>query len=139
MTVTEEEAKKYPWLVPTEGWYGPEEIPDMWKPVVLQLCEALSKYFDEHPKVDRMKYHLDQGKEKFGTARWYDRYDDEWPDNSYQEIHKIVTEYTNIMDHTCTYCGAPNAKIRGINYWMYLLCDKCYDERSKKNISTQTS
>lgn len=138
MLITEEEAKKYPWLKPAPSydiWYGPTEIPEPWKPIVLQLCEELSKYFDEHPEVDRNLYHLDQGKEKFASACWYDSYGPvneinrigEWPENSREEIHAIVNKYKKIMDQTCLHCGSNKATVKSKRGWWYLLCDDCWN------------
>lgn len=73
-----------------------------------------------------------QIKEKFATLTVYheSRYDaDGEPDNglSQEEFDAIRHTFAKEAAQTCQFCGSARAKLMKNGYWLYTLCQDCWD------------
>ena len=139
MEVTEEEIKEYPWLNPRPGWYGPEEIPTEWKPMIMEMCAEIKIWLKEH-NVPETNYFLDQGKEKWGDLCWYDEIEingevtEEAWDLNQKLQNDIVDKYVKRAAHICLICGKEFEEVlpyKGPG-WVHRECPECTSKRTKK-------
>ena len=74
----------------------------------------------EKTKDEKFEYRILQIKEKWGKLRWYDN---NAPEDIYDELQTVVQKYEDLSEKTCINCGA-SAKWKSlvsIAPW----CDKC--------------
>lgn len=86
-----------------------------WSELVDELAEKLL-LVDSSVKVVQVK-------EKFGGLRFYlDRY----PDEHYEEISALVSEYENKSYDTCEFCGSTeDVETKPTRNWVKTLCPDC--------------
>lgn len=129
-----------------------------WYRLINNLCQEITEKYAEYKlPVDIVVL---QVKEKFATLRFYYEYKDTPcalqaldfigvgsirfnPEHSEEEpkqrlrneIATIVRKYEKKSASVCEICGADNAERRNIStkhYYVKTVCDKCYDERMRK-------
>lgn len=74
-------------------------------------------------------YQVLQIKEKFGGLRYYTASSEGLPDDTYNEMQRLIAVAEELSDITCEKCGAPG-EVRNENYWLRTLCDACEAKRT---------
>lgn len=108
--------EKYPYLAVKEKYYEYtwlDNIPEGWREIALQMCEDLNEVLEEN-KTD---FIIGQMKEKWGSLQVYCS---SMPEEIYEDIQEILSEYEDLSYHTCHICGkATNRRTTG---WIYPVC-----------------
>lgn len=94
------------------------EVEDGWK----QLYQPIIDYIEEYNKSTNNPIEINQIKEKFGGIRIYLSY-------YTPELDKMIDEAEEKSFSICECCGKhiDNQIIK--NYWIYPLCEDCYENR----------
>ncbi len=92
---------------------------DGWFDILCRLCEEL---YAMQPKVLQIK-------EKFGGLRFYASFTNNYSEQGWNIIRKAEDETIEI----CETCGE-KGKMRMIDKWMSVKCDKCYEKLLQKDI-----
>lgn len=122
MTITLEEAKLYPFILPADGWYGATEVPQGWHDDVIRMCYQIRKFLlDRNIPLDN--YQCLQGKEKWGRLEWYDSF--KGNPEIHQEIrNRFINPCKLLVNGKCELCGKPGTLRK--KAWVEVLCDDCY-------------
>lgn len=122
MTITLEEERLYPFILPTDGWYGASEIPPGWHDDIIRMCDQIRKFLLER-RIPLDNYQCLQGKEKWGRLEWYDSF--KGSPEIHQEIHnRFINPCKLLVNGKCVVCGKPGTLRR--KTWIEVLCDDCY-------------
>ena len=89
-----------------------------WKPLYDRYFKWVEEYNKD--KSDEEKVETTQIKEKFGRLTIYCSH---YPNG----LRELLNELENESATMCEECGKP-CESRNKNYWIYTLCDDCYNE-----------
>ena len=90
-----------------------------WKSIINDLCEQILAI---EPTVT-----VAQIKEKFGTLRFYIG---ACPNETYEQVHKLIRTAEAISGVTCEDCGQPGTPQKG--GWLRTLCDGCAERHRSR-------
>lgn len=88
---------------------------DGWFNLIKELVEKL-KIID----IDK-EIRVFQIKSKYAGLRFY-------IDHGINKIQNLISEYEIKSESVCEECGK-DSKVRNSGYWLYTLCDKCWDDK----------
>ena len=131
--------KKYPWLHPIIMDPNSEEYREIrdptydysyvmiwteykgwWKAFGRKFCDEMQKEYKNCPNL-----YISEYKEKWGRL-------DIYPGYANDRIWAICDKYSEIAEHTCWFCGNPDAEPKDIG-WILPICEKCYQKKKWKN------
>lgn len=94
----------------------PEDLPIGWEKLCLSLNNDIRQLIEDGTVEN---FYLVQLKEKYGEMRLY--FD---ADKGYEELNRLIDDYSHVSFHTCARCGAfPATKCS--TGWILPLCEKC--------------
>ena len=89
---------------------------DGWFQLIKELVEKLKKLdVDKEIRVFEIK-------SKYAGMRFY-------IDHGTNKIQKLISEYEIKAESVCELCGK-DSTIKNDGYWLYTLCDKCWDDKN---------
>lgn len=103
------------------------ECGDGWEPILRDLFEEIRQILYEEG-VPQGDYEIVQIKEKFGSLRVYDA--GVRTDAAAERIWDAISRAEDRSCKTCEFCGKPGRERN--TGWIFTLCDKCYEERSRR-------
>lgn len=128
---------KYPLLFeydPDKGSWNIEIGPMIgWIKIMDNLCEKITDILLPLSEEDRLKFHLDQIKEKMGRLTIYasfDRDSFEAKPELREVYNKIMTEIhlaSNTSEKTCEVCGETGV-LKNKKGWVKTLCEQHYQD-----------
>lgn len=87
-----------------------------WYPLIQELFDKIQVLVNNNSEYKELE--VVQVKEKYGELRIYLNY-------SYDDIEKLIDEYTEKSLHICERCGKDGC-LRDDHHWYTTLCDECW-------------
>lgn len=94
-----------------------------WKPLIEEYLDWVNDFNKD--KTDDERVETLQIKEKFGRLTIYPNY---YPKGLMELLNTLEEASTKV----CEECGKPIEYPRTVNYWIYTLCDECFNEMERK-------
>ena len=82
------------------------------------MCDDLMNVLGDYAN----EWDITDVKEKYGELRIYDA---GCPSEIYDEVHKIIDQYSRISKLTCVQCGSFDARTHD-GGWILPFCDECF-------------